>query len=112
MKRLGNPRSTSSPRPRARPPFEFALDELAGLHPATRPMFGAVAVYVGDRIVFCLREKESFPQDNGVWVATTVEHHESLRRELPSLRSIALLTADAKGDPGSRVTGWQVLPAD
>jgi hypothetical protein len=39
-----------------------------------------------------------------VWLATTVEHHESLRREFPSMRSIRVL--------GKKVTGWQVLPAD
>jgi hypothetical protein len=39
-----------------------------------------------------------------VWLATTHEHHESLRREFPNTRSIALL--------GKAVTGWQVLPAD
>jgi hypothetical protein len=42
--------------------------------------------------------------DNGVWLATTSEHHESLRRDFPQMRSIQVL--------GSGVTGWQVLPAD
>jgi len=51
-----------------------------------------------------LRDKPSSPRDNGVWVATTPEHHASLRQELPCLRSIAVL--------GAGTTGWQVLPAD
>ena len=42
--------------------------------------------------------------DNGVWLATTEEHHESLRREFPNMRSIQVL--------GKAVTGWQVLPVD
>ena len=42
--------------------------------------------------------------DNGVWLATTEEHHESLCREFPNMRSITVL--------GKAVTGWQVLPAD
>ena len=44
------------------------------------------------------------PVDNGVWLATTVEHHASLVREFPNMRSIKVL--------GKPVTGWQVLPAD
>jgi hypothetical protein len=84
-------------------PFGFVLDEIADLHPWTRPMFGCVAVYVEEKIVFCLRDKKDSPRDNGVWLATTKEHHASLRRELRSMRSIAVL--------GVAVTGWQVLPA-
>ena len=67
-------------------------------------MFGCLAVYVGDKIVLVLREKEGASPDNGVWLATTQEHHESLRREFPNMRSIAVF--------GKDVTGWQVLPAD
>lgn len=85
-------------------PFDFVLDEIADLSPYTRPMFGCTAVYVEDKILFVLRDRPSSPRDNGVWVATTSEHHASLRQELPCLRSIAVL--------GSGVTGWQVLPAE
>ena len=90
---------------RRRPiPHEFVLDALAPLSPETRPMFGCVAVYVADKIIFALRDKPESQSDNGVWLATTLEHHESLRREFPSMRSIRVL--------GKKVTGWQVLPAD
>jgi hypothetical protein len=84
-------------------PFAFVLDELAELVPWTRPMFGCTAVYVREKIVFALRHKAK-KNDNydGIWVATTREHHASLRRELPSLRSIAVLGV---GD-----TNWQMLP--
>ncbi|MGO8994494.1 MAG: hypothetical protein ACLQVI_14340 [Polyangiaceae bacterium] len=88
-----------------RPPFDFVLDELASLDPWTRPMFGCHAVYVDEKIVLILRDKGSPACDDGVWIATTEEHHASLRRELPSLRSITLL---ANGG----TTGWQVLPAE
>ena len=40
-----------------------------------------------------------------VWVATTLEHHRALKRELPSLRSITVLA-------GGAVTNWQVLPVE
>jgi hypothetical protein len=67
-------------------------------------MFGSFAVYVGEKIVFALRDRHDWKQDNGVWIATTPEHHGSLREELPGMRSIALFGVDQ--------TGWQVLPAD
>jgi len=85
-------------------PHEFVLDALASVSPRTRPMFGCLAIYVEDRIVLILRDKPSPSADNGVWLATTHEHHESLRQEFPNLRSIQVL--------GKKVTGWQVLPAD
>jgi hypothetical protein len=85
-------------------PFDFVLDELSEIVPHTRPMFGCTAVYVDDKIVFLLRHRPISPRDNGVRVATTREHHASLRTELPCMRSIAYF--------GSGVTGWQVLPAE
>src|SRR6516225_6615378 len=85
-------------------PHQFVLDGIASLSPVTRPMFGCVAVYVGKKIVFFLRDKPGASPDNGVWLATTEEHHESLRREFPNMRSIQLLAKE--------VTHWQVLPAD
>jgi len=90
---------------RAKPaPFPFVLEALEPLGPTTRPMFGCLAVYVEDRIVLALRDKPEPAQDNGVWLATSAEHHASLREELPSLRSISVL--------GAGVTGWQVLPSE
>jgi hypothetical protein len=85
-------------------PHEFVLDALAALSPRTRSMFGCLGVYVGDKIVLILRDKRDSTADNGVWLATTAEHHESLRRDFPNMRSIRVL--------GKKVTGWQVLPAD
>ena len=85
-------------------PHEFVLDAIATLSPVTRPMFGCLAVYVEDKIVLILRDKPKSKADNGVWLATTAEHHQSLQREFPRMRSIRVL--------GAKVTGWQVLPAD
>jgi hypothetical protein len=85
-------------------PHEFVLDALAPLSPETRHMFGCRSVYVEDKIVLILRDKAASRGDNGVWLATTIEHHESLRREFPNMRSVGLL--------GKEITGWQVLPVD
>jgi hypothetical protein len=91
-------------RPRTAVPYAFVLDAIAPMSPQTRSMFGCLAIYVGEKIVLILRDKPATPADNGVWLATTEEHHESLRREFPDMRSIRIL--------GREVTGWQVLPAD
>src|SRR5208283_530784 len=93
-----------APKPRKPVPHEFVLDAIAAASPRTNPMFGCLAVYVGDKIVLILRDKREPVTDNGVWLCTTQEHHESLRREFPNMRSIEVL--------GKEVTGWQVLPAD
>jgi hypothetical protein len=39
-----------------------------------------------------------------VWLATTEEHHQNLRRDFPNMRSIQVF--------GKMVIGWQALPAD
>jgi len=98
------PRAELPLKPRKRVPHQFVLDALAQLEPRTNPMFGCLAVYVGEKIVLILRDKPAYPADNGVWLATTHEHHESLLQEFPNVRSIQLL--------GKKITGWQVLPAD
>jgi len=67
-------------------------------------MFGCLAIYVRDKIVLITRDKPVPNPDNGVWLATTEEHHQSLRRDFPNMRSIEVL--------GKKVTGWQILPAD
>jgi len=85
-------------------PQAFVLDALASLSPETRPMFGCTGVYVGEKIVLLLRDKPDRVADNGVWLITTKDHHASLRRDFPNLRSMSI---SGKGPPG-----WQLLPAD
>ncbi len=91
-------------KPRKAVPYPFVLDAIDTLSPWTRPMFGCLAIYVEDKIVLILREKREHTADNGVWLATTQEHHESLGHEFPNMRSVQLF--------GKEVTDWQVLPAD
>ena len=84
--------------------FPFLLEELEGLIIETKPMFGARAVYADGKIVFIMRDRPTYTADNGVWLATTVEHHASLQRDFPIMRSIGVF--------GPGPTGWQVLPLD
>ncbi len=85
-------------------PHAFVLEALAPLAPRTRPLFGCLAVYIGSKIVLALRDKPTAIASNGVWLATTEEHHQSLRHEFPYMQSIPVL--------GPGVTGWQILPAN
>lgn len=83
-------------------PFPFVLDELQDLNPRTRAMFGCTAVYIGLKLVLIMRNKDSVRADNGVWLATTHEHHASLKKEFPHMRSLTLF--------GKKPTRWQILP--
>ena len=91
-------------KPRKAVPHQFVLDAIADLSPTTRPMFGCLAVYVAEKIILILRDQRDNASDNGVWLATSKDHHASLLREFPNMRSIEVL--------GKGVTNWQVLPAD
>ncbi len=84
--------------------FDFVVEELFAVNPVVKPMFGCHGVYVKDKIVLILRSKEGATNDNGVWIATTHEHHESLRKDFPSMRMISVF--------GGTESGWQNLPAD
>jgi hypothetical protein len=91
-------------KPRKAPPYEFVLEAIAARSPWTRPMFGSLAVYVENKIVLILREKAGNTEDNGVWIASAVEHHQSLRDLFPNMRTIQVF--------GEKASGWQVIPAD
>jgi hypothetical protein len=83
-------------------PFNFVIENLFSVDPIVKPMFGAHAVYIGNKIVLILRDKDD--EDSGVWIATTVEYHSSLKKEFPNMHSIKIF--------GPGVSGWQVLQKD
>jgi hypothetical protein len=74
-------------------PFRFVLEELEPLAPVLKPMFGCHAIYIGEKIVLFLCDREDLldPEEvadqKGVWVATTVEAHASLAAEFSSVRA-------------------------
>lgn len=49
--------------------------------------------------MLALRDKDD--EDSGVWIATTPEHHASLKKDFPKMHSIKVF--------GSGVSSWQVL---
>lgn len=88
-------------KPKKQIPFSFVLDELSDLEPITKPMFGCTAIYIGSRITLILREKDNHPSSNGIWIATTHDHHSSLKKDFPKIKSIPVL--------GKSPTGWQMI---
>jgi hypothetical protein len=88
-------------------PHPFILEALAPLHPEVRPMFSGHAVYIGDKVVFMLRDHLKSQQDNGLWLVlseTTDPASPALREEFPSIRKIELL--------GNKIHHWLILPSD
>ena len=69
-------------------------------------MFGLWAIYVNEKIMLILRQRQDFTDTNGVWIATYQEHHKSLKIDLPSLCSISTYSE------GIKETEWQVLPVE
>jgi hypothetical protein len=69
-------------------PYEFILEELAGLDVHTRPMFGCTAIYVGDKIVLVLRKKEKMDLDTGVWVCIPDEFVDEMKKKFPILKGV------------------------
>jgi hypothetical protein len=87
-------------------PFDFVFDYLVPVEVTVKPMFGLFALYVGEKIVLILRQRTKHPEINGVWIATNKEHHKSLKKDFPSIRSISNNYDDAIE------TEWQLLPVD
>lgn len=67
-------------------------------------MFGALAVYVGDKIVFILSDHTKDRAANGVWIAVSPEHEAALRTLLPNAGQVRIL--------GKDIRGWLLLSSD
>ncbi|RXR20380.1 hypothetical protein EQG63_00150 [Flavobacterium amnicola] len=70
-------------------PFSFIFDYLISLDLKIKPMFGMWSIYVEDKIMLILRQRDKNPQSNGIWVATHKEFHQSLKKDISALTSIA-----------------------
>ena len=86
-------------------PFAFVLDYLLPVEPVIKPMFGSFAVYANKKILLVLRDRKDHPGANGVWIATSREYHNSLKKDFPSMCSVYLLSE------GKSETNWQMIPA-
>jgi hypothetical protein len=79
--------------------FEFLPIERVDI----KKMFGHQCLYFDGRMVMFLISKEG-NEDNGICVATSKDHIESLGRELKSLRYLKSYGPDA--------TNWRLIPSD
>ena len=85
-------------------PFDFVLDYLpAGIN--VKKMFGMHYIYLGKRILMILRKSQREPEWNGVWIATSRTHHESLKNEVSALGAFFL-------DDNDRHSNWLLLKDD
>jgi hypothetical protein len=87
-------------RPRPSVAYEFVLDALEGLPVSTRAMFGSTAVYIGEQVVFILRQKGD--HDDGVWLAFEPGREQDVQRALPNIVRIDALP---------NVRNWRKLAA-
>ncbi len=90
----------SAARPRPSIAYEFVLDLLEGLPVSTRAMFGSTAVYVGEQVVFILRQKGT--DDDGVWLAFEPGREDEVKAALPNIVRIHALP---------NVRNWRKLAA-
>lgn len=65
-------------------PYFFVLRHLYPVRPAIKKMLGCYALIYENRLLLLLRERESHPEFNGVFVATRPEHFDRLQDEIHS----------------------------
>ncbi len=53
-----------------------------------KKMFGVDAYYYEASLLFALREKETYPKDNVIWIATKKQHHQKLKHQFKSIKPI------------------------
>jgi hypothetical protein len=86
-------------------PYDFVFDYLPGNVVAKR-MFGMHYIYLDKKIMLILRKAVKNLGMNGVWVATSKEHHPSLELEVPAMAGFML-------DNGDRhESDWRLIKDD
>jgi len=81
---------------------DFILEALYPLDTYVKRMFGNHSVYIGEKIYLATRDSKKDAADNGIWIGTSQEHHESLYAQFPSLTPIN----------SYRIKKWLLLPVD
>lgn len=81
-------------------PHAFLVDYLYPLEVRTQPMFGNTSLYIGNKIYFSTRQRSDNTADNGIWIGTQLEHHDSLKAEFPSITHLN----------NYRIKKWLLLP--
>ncbi len=82
-------------------PFEYILTKLGSQNYQIKQMFGHHCVYTNGMMTLFLIKKQD-NENNGICVASTMEHFESLKKSLPSLTAVDHLGIVSKG--------WFLIP--
>ncbi|MES2378434.1 MAG: hypothetical protein V4553_17710 [Bacteroidota bacterium] len=84
-------------------PYNLVLDYLPE-RIIIRQSFGMYYIYLDKKIVLILRQLRKNLNFNGLWIATKIEAHASLKTEVPAITGFVL-------DNGKiHDSGWQLLP--
>ncbi len=78
-------------------PYDFILKDLYPLRPTIKKMLGCYALMEGKKLLMLLRDREERPEFNGVFIATSPAHFETLQQEIHTSR----MTFDLDGDENS-----------
>src|ERR1700751_2286095 len=70
-------------------PYDFVFDYLPR-NVVVRPMFGMYYIYLNNKIMLILRRASKNLDMNGIWLATSKEHHPSLEHDVPALADFVL----------------------
>ncbi|HVW14471.1 MAG TPA: hypothetical protein VHB54_11625 [Mucilaginibacter sp.] len=83
-------------------PYEFVFDYLPR-NIIVKPRFGMHYIYLNRKIMIILRKVGNNLDMNGIWIATSKEHHTSLEKDIPTL-------ADFVPDSGeTHDSNWRLL---
>lgn len=63
-------------------------------------------IYLDKKIVLILRKLSKNLNFNGIWIATTKEHHESLKLDIPAIAGFVLDNGEMHD------SGWQMIRED
>jgi hypothetical protein len=86
-------------------PYDFVFDYLP-LTVRVKQLFGMHYIYMDKKLMLILRKAKSNINLNGIWLATSKEHHKSLQKDIPSLSDFILDNGDLHD------SGWRFLKED
>jgi len=83
-------------------PYDFVFDYLPR-NVIVKPRFGMHYIYLDRKIMIILRKAAKNTGLNGIWVATSKEHHRSLVDDIPAMMDFILDNGETHD------SGWRLL---
>ncbi|HTE10353.1 MAG TPA: hypothetical protein VK645_05270 [Chitinophagaceae bacterium] len=90
---------------KATPPYDFIFDYLPDNVIVNR-VFGMYYIYLNKKNMLILRKLDKNINLNGIWIATGLEHHASIKAEVPGI------TGFVPDNGKMHDSGWQLLPEE